>query len=72
MHFHEFPEDLPKETLDKVTEIAVDHCIKNHCTCDAHVELRGLGLVMTFDSIMEMGAIEIQHTQECYASGRNN
>lgn len=61
-----------KDALDTITQMAIEHCTKDHCTCDAQVDLQPAGLLIEGDNMAEIIGVVVIHTKLCYASGRRN
>lgn len=71
MRFIGFPDDMPKEMLDELTNEVIEHCKAIHCTCDPSVHMQVIGLVVT-DELQEVHGIVVGHSAQCYGTGRKN
>lgn len=71
MHF-DLPEEISKEDLDRITSEAIAHCVEVHCTCDAHVGVEELGLIIYQDDVQAIGKAYVTHSSLCFSSGRDN
>jgi len=68
----EWPEAMTDEEKQEVWNNAIEHCVRLNCTCEAVLRTEVVGLVFTSMGPGVAQGISIEHSQNCYASGRNN